>query len=129
MQIYINNLSKEQKHELVQEFMSDLVFLTPSNDYEKLTAQVDFLGNHSLASDMRSITLSDNMALKVITGVLAVMFLVVVVPLIIWISWMLRERRNGQKRIQMMNSAKSFIQSTPVPETKIQLIEQLQMNG
>ena len=109
--------------------MSDLVFLTPSNDYEKLTSQVDFLGNHSLASDMRSITLSDNMALKVITGVLAVMFLVVVVPLIIWISWMLRERRNGQKRIQMMNSAKSFIQSTPVPETKIQLIEQLQMNG
>jgi len=109
--------------------MTEATFLRPSSDYEKLTSQVDFLGNHSLASDMRSITLSSSVIFKVLTGIIAIAFFVVVIPLVVWVVWMLRERRNSNKRKQMMNSANMFVRSTPVPGEKIGLIDQLQMNG
>ena len=109
--------------------MSDTTFIEPSRDYEKLTSQVDFLGNHSLASDMRSITLSSSRAFKIITGFIAFMLIFILIPMIVWVVWMLRERRNTNKRTQMMNSAIMFVKSTPVPEAKVGLIDQLQMRG
>jgi len=110
-------------------YMSETVFIEPSRDYEKLTSQVDFLGNHSLASDMRSITLSSSGAFKIITGFIAFMLIFILIPMIVWVVWMLRERRNTNKRTQMMNSAIMFVKSTPVPEAKVGLIDQLQMRG
>lgn len=109
--------------------MTEPVFLRPSSDYEKLTSQVEFLGNHALASDMRSITLSSSVIFKVLTLIIAGALFLFVIPLVVWVFWMLRERRNSNKRKQMMNSANMFVRSTLVPKEKISLIDQLQMNG
>ena len=109
--------------------MTESVFLQPSKNYEKLTTQIDFLGNNLLASDMRSITLSSSIVFKFLTFVLASALFLFVLPLIVWVVWMLRERRNSNKRKQMMNSAIMFVRSTPVPPEKVALIDQLQMNS
>jgi hypothetical protein len=120
---------KDKYFSRITEAMTESVFLQPSKNYEKLTTQIDFLGNNLLASDMRSITLSSSIVFKFLTFVLASALFLFVLPLIVWVVWMLRERRNSNKRKQMMNSAIMFVRSTPVPPEKVALIDQLQMNS
>ena len=109
--------------------MDGMRFLNPSNNYEKLTMQVDFLGNHTLASDMRSITLGTNIFILAIVGFISFMLIIIVVPFVLWCLWAMRELRNKKKRTQMMNSATMFVLSNPVPANKIHLIGQLGING
>ena len=103
-------------------------FLTPSADYKNLTAQVDFLGNHSLSSDMRSVTLPASKGLKIGFGFIAVMTIVLVVPMILFLVWNARELRNLQKRNQMRDSAEIFVKSTPVPSEKVSAMHQFQFS-
>ena len=101
-------------------------FLTRSRDYKNLTAQLDFLGNSSLASDMRSITPPADSKLKLILLILAIMTIYLVVPMILWITWNARETRNMQKRNQMTDSATIFVKTTPVPSEKVKMISKFQ---
>jgi len=101
------------------------VFLTPSMDYNRLTAQVEFLGNHQLASDMRSIPLSSTN--PIVFGVaffVSFMLILLVIPMVLCVIWALREGRNKQRRTQMMDSAFSIVQTTPVPAEKIHMASQ-----
>ena len=77
--------------------MDGMRFLNPSNNYEKLTMQVDFLGNHTLASDMRSITLGTNIFILAIVGFISFMLIIIVVPFVLWCLWAMRELRNKKK--------------------------------
>jgi hypothetical protein len=102
-----------------------LVFLTPSEDYSRLTAQVGFLGNHILASDMRSIPLSGtNPIAMIIYFIISFFLIVLVVPMVLFLAYAMRESRNNQRRKQMMQSAVLFVQTTPVPVEKTHLASQ-----
>jgi hypothetical protein len=101
------------------------VFLTPSLGYSKLTAQVDFLGNQQLASDMRSIPLSSTNSFVFFLAIfVSIMLILLVVPMVLTVLWGLREGRNKQRREQMTNSAVTFIRSTPVPPEKAHMASQ-----
>ena len=101
-------------------------FLTPAADYNNLTAQVDFLGNSSLASDMRSVSVPTNLFIHAFVGVLAILTIFLIVPMVLFLSWLGREQTNFQKRNQMINSAEIYVKSTPVPAEKVQAIPHFQ---
>ena len=99
-------------------------FLEPCSDYKKLTAQVEFVGNSQLASDMRSIPVGSNPILLVCAFAISFMLILLVVPMVLTVVWYIREGRNKQRRNQMVPAAQAYLGSTPVPSSKQHLASQ-----
>ena len=102
----------------------EMVFLTPGSNYEILTAQVDFLGNSRLASDMRNVPSGTSITILAIAGIISFFLIVLVVPAVLWVLWLIRESRNKQRRNELSRSAKAFLSHTPVPKEKQNMVSQ-----
>ena len=99
-------------------------FLTPAKKYEKLTSQVEFLGNSQLASDMRNVPSGTSIVVLAIAWFAAFMLIMVVVPMVLWVMWFIREGRNKQRRGELSRSAIAYLSHTPVPESKLGMVSQ-----